>query len=96
MRLLKRLADGALKAFFLTFPLLNVGWAIGSYPLPIPCCLFAYKVALVAHGRIRVRPKVLLSAALFAAWAIAVTIFRYSLSSFMPSLLSWRCGRPFG
>jgi hypothetical protein len=88
VRLLKRLADGALKAFFLTFPLLNVGLAIGSYPLPIPTCfLLIYLVAILGQGRIRIRPTILVSAVLFATWATAVTIFRHSLSSFMPSLL---------
>jgi len=85
---IKRLAGASLKAFFLTFPLLNVGLAIGSYPLPIPmCCLLVYECAVVAQGRIRVRPQTFVAAALFAAWAIVVTVFRYPLASFMPSLL---------
>jgi O-antigen ligase len=85
---LKRLADWSLKAFFLTFPLLNVGLAIGGYPLPIPtCCLLVYECAILGQGCIRVRPTILFSAAAFAVWALAVTAFRYPLASFAPSLM---------
>ena len=82
------LARFFLASFFMTWPLFNLGFSVSGYPMSIPMlCLVCYTATLWFH-RPWLRLGVFVPAVLFSTWCLSVTIFRWPIASFVPSLLA--------